>query len=101
MTRQRLTHEQLAAAYAEAQKSGALYYPEHSRKLRCAVCGKSGYHGGTWYESCAIGHPYVCDCGRKFSTGQAFAHHTRGFRWNNGCPIWKEKHAKEAQASIH
>lgn len=93
-----MTDAQLRTAYREAEASGGLYYPEHSSKIKCAVCGRSGYYGGSWYEACAIGHNYVCDCGKKFSTGQAFAHHTRGFRWGNACPVWKERNAQKAQA---
>jgi hypothetical protein len=45
-------------------------------KVRCTVCGRSGYPGEAgWQEACRAGHPYLCTCGRLFSTKQGLQRH--------------------------
>lgn len=58
-------------------------------KVRCTVCGRSGYANAPWQESCRAGHPYACICGRVFSTKQGIARHLSH----------EAKAARQAQAS--
>jgi hypothetical protein len=44
-------------------------------KVQCLVCGRRGYPGGSWQDACRAGHPYVCGCGRRFSTKQGLMSH--------------------------
>lgn len=50
----------------------------HSGKLRCKVCGRTGWPGvyAPWMASCLGGHPYPCShCDRVFATRSARASH--------------------------
>lgn len=53
----------------------------HSGKVRCTVCGRTGYptgdHRRGWQWKCRQGHPHVCSCGRPFPTRQGIATHIR------------------------
>lgn len=44
-------------------------------RVKCTICGRSGYVDGTWQTPCIAGHPYVCSCGRKFSTLSGLSRH--------------------------
>lgn len=47
-------------------------------RVRCIVCGATGFDGGRWQESHIKGHPYKCpSCPQSFSTGQGAAAHHR------------------------
>lgn len=62
-----------------------VYLPRTSWKVECTVCGRRGYDGGRWQDSCKRGHPFVCDeCGAKFSTGTGKAAHVRARKDHHG-----------------
>jgi hypothetical protein len=84
MTRRRLSDGQLAAAYTMAIKEGLLVW--RGARLVCAVCGRSGLHGGSWFENCSQGHPHQCRCGRRFASRSGIAAHMRGGRAGAPCP---------------
>jgi hypothetical protein len=47
---------------------------------RCMVCGRRGHGGGTWWQACAVGHPFECPapgCDRVFSSRSGLAAHAR------------------------
>ena len=44
-------------------------------RVKCTICGRSGYSGGPWQEPCRKGHPFACSCGRKFSTKSGLSRH--------------------------
>ena len=73
------------------------YIPNsRSAKIRCVVCGTKGYgltnpqpgQVAGWQKKCLKGHPYVCACGRKFSSGQAIHQHLRVDRKQPGCSLF-------------
>jgi transcription elongation factor Elf1 len=41
--------------------------PAWKGRVRCTVCGRTGYVGGTWKEACERGHLPCLDCGRQLS----------------------------------
>lgn len=49
----------------------------HRDRVKCTVCGRSGYRGGSWQDSCRKGHPFTCSCTRKFASASAIAGHLR------------------------
>jgi hypothetical protein len=57
----------------------------NSAKVKCVVCGRSGWGPrnaregkfSPWQLSCLDGHPLSCTCGHRFSTGQGLASHIR------------------------
>lgn len=50
---------------------------ERGAKVRCSVCGRTGYQSGTWMRKCQAGHPFRCFCDRAFSTASGLAAHIR------------------------
>ena len=47
-------------------------------KVACITCGRTGYDGGSWQDSCRRGHPYVCpECPKAFSSKSGVAAHHR------------------------
>jgi len=49
----------------------------HRNRVKCTVCGRPGYAGGSWQDACRQGHPYACSCGRKFATLVSITGHLR------------------------
>lgn len=49
----------------------------HRDRVQCTVCGRAGYKGGSWQNSCRTGHPFRCSCGRRFGNASAIAGHLR------------------------
>lgn len=77
----KLTYDQLREGYEAGLKSGRFTYkPGHGGYVICTVCGRHGGGGCAWMEDCILGHPYVCACGRVFSTKQGIAAHRRASR---------------------
>lgn len=46
-------------------------------KVQCTICHRTGYPDALWQNSCRAGHPYLCSCGRRFSTKSGIAAHRR------------------------
>lgn len=51
----------------------------HRGRVKCTVCGKPGYAGGSWQDQCRAGHPFVCSCGRRFYSKAGLSSHRRNF----------------------
>lgn len=93
--------------------SASLFLP-YGSKLRCTVCGRTGYRGGRWAQACEAGHPHRCTtCGRRFSTPSGIASHRRHQRaGHQGCeppepaehlPSWETRpspHGPRAPSSV-
>ena len=70
-----------------------------SVKLRCDICGRTGYGGGTWMDACREGHPHQCPCGRRFTSTSGLSAHQKPRRSNSTpCPQ-QQPDAPESTAS--
>lgn len=57
-----------------------------SSKVRCTVCGRTGWgplepepsDAFPWQAKCLAGHPFACLCGVRYASAQALSTHLRG-----------------------
>lgn len=48
----------------------------NSGKLECRICGRSGYAGGRWMNTCRQPHDFTCNlCPKAYPTKQALGTH--------------------------
>jgi hypothetical protein len=73
-------HEKRQEYVRQALASGRFVWQERGSRIRCTFCGRRGWMSGYWLDNCLKGHPYVCECGRVFSSKQAIATHRRHWR---------------------
>lgn len=67
-------------------------------KLRCKICGRSGYESGPWMKTCAQPHDYECHlCDKRYPNAQALGTHRRAHNASYFCPACRKVQDRQSE----